>query len=108
MPQQAKCLGEAIQELRHYNDKPVGEDFRIYFDEVHPDFLNRLASLYPQLSKMDLRLCAYLHLGMSTKEISALTYREVRSVESSRHRLRKKLGVPPDVSLYDFFSSLNG
>jgi len=99
-------LGEMIQTIRHYNDKPVAEDFRIYFDEVHPDFLNRLSHLYPQLSKMDLRLCAYLHLGMSTKEISALTYREVRSVESSRHRLRKKLGVPQDTSLYEFLSAL--
>lgn len=99
-------LNEIINSVRHYNDKPVDEDFRVYFDEVHPDFLRNLSKLYPQLSKMDLRLCAYLHLGMSTKEISALTYREVRSVESSRYRLRKKLNVPPDVSMSEFFSSL--
>lgn len=101
-----KRLNDIILNLRHYNDKPVSEDFRVYFDEVHPDFLDNLAKLYPSLSKMDLRLCAYLLLGMSTKEISALTYREVRSVESSRHRLRKKLGVDADTELRDFLMKL--
>jgi len=99
-------LKDIIVTLRHYNDKPVGEDFRVYFDEVHPDFLNNLSKLYPKLSKTDLRLCAYLLLGMSTKEISALTYREVRSVESSRYRLRKKLGVDADTDLRDFLMKL--
>lgn len=101
-------LNEIIHDLRHYEDKAVKEDFRVYFDEVHPDFLSKLSQLYPGLSKVDLRLCAYLHLGMSTKEISALTYREVRSVESSRHRLRKKLGVPAGVSLHEFLASIAG
>lgn len=101
-------LNEIIHALHHYNDKPVSEDFRVYFDEVHPDFLNRLSQLYPNLSKIDLRLCAYLHIGMSTKEISALTCREVRSVESSRHRLRKKLGVPPGVSIHEFLADIAG
>lgn len=101
-------LNAIIHALRHYEDKPVSEDFRVYFDEVHPDFLNRLSQRYPNLSKIDLRLCAYLHIGMSTKEISALTYREVRSVESSRHRLRKKLGVPPGMSIQEFLADITG
>lgn len=101
-------LNAIIHALRHYEDKPVSEDFRVYFDEVHPDFLNRLSQRYPNLSKIDLRLCAYLHIGMSTKEISALTYREVRSVESSRHRLRKKLGVPQGMSIKEFLADITG
>lgn len=101
-------LNAIIHALRHYEDKPVSEDFRVYFDEVHPDFLNRLSQRYPNLSKIDLRLCAYLHIGMSTKEISALTYREVRSVESSRHRLRKKLSVPPGMSIQEFLADITG
>lgn len=44
---------------------------------------------------------------MSTKEIAALTFREVRSIESSRLRLREKLNLPPGTSLTDFLSSLN-
>lgn len=106
--QDRKRLNDIIHALQHYNDKPVSEDFRVFFDEVHPNFLNRLSQQYPNLSNTDLRLCAYLHIGMSTKEISALTFREVRSVESSRHRLRKKLGVPQGVSIHDFLNDIVG
>lgn len=106
--QDRKRLNDIIHALQHYNDKPVSEDFRVFFDEVHPDFFNRLSQQYPNLSNTDLRLCAYLHIGMSTKEISALTFREVRSVESSRHRLRKKLGVPQGVSIHDFLNDIVG
>lgn len=64
--------------------------------------LKKLALQYPQLSEKDLHLCAFLHLGMSTKEIAALTSREVRSVDSARNRLRKKLGLAPQQSLQQF------
>ncbi len=94
---------EVTHELNIFNEKQlVNDDFRIYFDEVHPDFLNKLLKQYPVLSKTDLRLCAYLLLGMSTKEIAALTFREIRSVESSRNRLRKKLNLSAETSLQSF------
>ena len=80
----------------------MGNDFRVYFDEVHPGFLMRLSQQFSALSKADLRLCAYLHLGMTTKEIAALTFKEVRSVESARNRLRKKLNLPPETNLAQF------
>lgn len=79
--------------LAHFNDKPVNDDFRIFFEEVHPEYLKKLSRCFPKLSENDLRLCAYIFLGMSTKEIAALTYHEVRSIESSRNRLRKKLDL---------------
>ena len=97
-------LKELILSLQHFNDKPLGEDFRVYFDEVHPGFLLRLSESHASLSKSDLRLCAYLHLGMTTKEIAALTFKEVRSVESARNRLRKKLGLPPETNLGQYLA----
>lgn len=95
-------LKDLILSLQHFNDKPLGDDFRVYFDEVHPGFLMRLSQQFSVLSKADLRLCAYLHLGMTTKEIAALTFKEVRSVESARNRLRKKLNLPPETNLAQF------
>ncbi|MDO4159970.1 MAG: tetratricopeptide repeat protein [Prevotellaceae bacterium] len=99
-------LREVISGLKHFNDKSLGEDFRVYFDEVHPEFLKQLSLRYPRLSKSDLRLCAYLHLGMSTKEIAALTFKEIRSIESQRNRLRKKLELPPEANLQDFLNKV--
>ena len=86
-------------DLQYHHDKQLAEDFRVYFDEVHPGFHRNLSNAYPNLSRNDLRLCAYLHLGLSTKEIAALTFREIRSVESSRNRLRKKMNLPAEASL---------
>ena len=100
----AEELKELILSLQHFNDKPLGDDFRVYFDEVHPGFLLRLSESHASLSKSDLRLCAYLHLGMTTKEIAALTFKEVRSVESARNRLRKKLGLPPETNLGQYLA----
>lgn len=98
-------MAEIVRSLQHFNDKPLGNDFHLYFDEVHPGFLSRLSERFA-LSKSDLRLCAYLHLGMTTKEIAALTFKEVRSVESSRNRLRKKLGLAPEANLQQFLADI--
>lgn len=100
-----KLINETVHEILLQRDKHIGDDFRLYFDEVHPDFLNNLSRKYSQLSQNDLRICAYLHLGMTTKEIAALTYREIRSVESTRNRLRKKLNLPGETSLQEFLKA---
>lgn len=102
---EAKALRGVVLSLQHFNDKPLGDDFRIYFDEVHPGFLQKLSERH-HLSKADLRLCAYLYLGMTTKEIAALTYKEVRSVESQRNRLRKKLDLQPGYDLSEYFKEI--
>lgn len=99
-------INEDIALLQNFNRNDVNEDFRVYFNEVHPDLLKRLSEKYPALTSNDLRLCSYLYLGMSTKEIAALTFREIRSVESSRLRLRKKLGLQGDQTLHDFLRAI--
>lgn len=99
-------INEIISRLQNFNRKEVNEDFRVYFNEVHPDFLKRLSEKFPALTPNDHRLCSYLYLGMSTKEIAALTFREIRSVESSRLRLRKKLGITGDTTLHDFLHTV--
>lgn len=77
------------------------EHFAIHFDSVHGDFLKRLRERYPQTSPNDLRLCAYLRMNLSTKEIAHLLNISVRGVEGSRYRLRKKLGLPGDANLVE-------
>ena len=84
-------------------DKEVNRDeFQLYFAKEHPDFYRGLDEAHSGLTPRDRRLCALISLGLSTKEIASLTFREVRSVETSRNRLRKKLEIPTDVSLVDY------
>lgn len=78
------------------------EQFAIHFDHVHANFLSNLKDKYPNLSPSDLKLCAYLKLNLSSKEIAQLLNITPRAVEVSRYRLRKKFGLTPDVNLFDF------
>lgn len=78
------------------------ESFAVHFDQVHTDFIRRIKEKYPQLSPKDLKLCAYLRMNLTTKEIAPLLNISVRGVEISRYRLRKKMEVDQDLNLNDF------
>ncbi len=76
--------------------------FEDHFDAVHDNFLKNLKKQFPQLTPTDLRLCAYLRLNLTTKEIAPLLNISPRGVEISRYRLRKKMNLPHDLNLTDF------
>lgn len=77
--------------------------FAQHFDQVHSDFFKRIRERFPQLTPKDLKMCAYLRLNLSSKEIAPLMNISVRGVEISRYRLRKKLELDTDENLTDFF-----
>ncbi len=81
------------------------ELFNSYFDDVHQDFINRLKTQYSDLTPRELRLCAYLRMNISTKEIAPLMNISIRGVEISRYRLRKKLQLNKKENLADFLIS---
>ena len=83
------------------------EQFAIHFDKVHSDFLQILKSSYPALSAHELKLCAYLRMNLSSKEIAQLENISTRGVEISRYRLRKKLKIPTETNLFDFLMELH-
>jgi DNA-binding CsgD family transcriptional regulator len=81
--------------------------FSVYFDEVHNNFLATLKAKYPQLSPTDLKLCAYLRLNLSSKEIAQLLNISLKGVEVSRYRLRKKLALATETNLIDFLGKIS-
>jgi DNA-binding CsgD family transcriptional regulator len=83
------------------------EQFAVHFDKVHSDFLQILKAAYPVLSSHELKLCAYLRMNLSSKEIAQLENISVRGVEISRYRLRKKLKIPTEINLFDFLMELH-
>lgn len=78
------------------------DNFSYHFDQVHTDFLKRVSEEYPQLTPKDKKLCAYLRMNLTTKEIAPLLNISVRGVEISRYRLRKKLELDGDTNLNAF------
>lgn len=83
------------------------EQFAIHFDKVHGDFLFKVKEKYPTLKAHELKLCAYLRMNLSSKEIAQLMSISVRGVEISRYRLRKKLGVPTETNLFQFLFDIH-
>lgn len=92
--------------FRMLTDTEKGDDdwnrFALYFDQVHNNFLGTLKAKYPTLSATDLKLCAYLRLNLSSKEIAQLLNISLKGVEISRYRIRKKFQLTPEINLYDF------
>ena len=87
------------------NDKD-STTFYKNFDIVYGDFTKRLMEKYPSLTLSDKRLCCYIRMGLSSKEIAPLINISYKSVEMARYRLRKKLNLNADTSLTDFLSTL--
>ncbi len=78
------------------------DHFASHFDRVHSDFLRTLKTKFPNLSAHELKLCAYLVMNLSSKEIAQLMNISVRGVEISRYRLRKKFHLATETNLFDF------
>lgn len=88
-----KVLHDIILDLQKEADNDSWKEFELRFNQVHSDFYNNLRKLYPGLSPAEEKLCAFLRLNMSSKEIAAITQQSIKSVEVARARLRKKLNL---------------
>lgn len=85
------------------------DDWRLFeeaFNNADKDFLKKVKILHPELTPNDLRLCAYLRLNLSSKEIAPLLNISSRSVEVKRYRLRKKMALPHGNNLTDYILNL--
>jgi tetratricopeptide (TPR) repeat protein len=78
--------------------------FKAYFQQVHPVFFEKLHSEYPQLTDYELRLSAFLKTNLSTKEMAQLLRVTTAAINKSRQRLRRKLGIDGEESLYAFMN----
>lgn len=87
---------------KNLNDEDDWNLFEEAFNNADKDFIKKIKSMHPSLTSNDLRLCAYLRLNLSSKEIAPLLNISPRSVEVKRYRLRKKIGLPHESSLSDY------
>jgi len=105
--QNREFIEKCIVELRENTDDSDWKNFEFQFNQIYESFYKKLDDINPNLTVNDRRLCAYLRLNMTTKEIAALTNLSVHSVEVARHRLRKKLQIDdPSILLVSFLEHL--
>ena len=88
-------------------DKDISEEdnwkfFKKAFNNADKDFFKKIKSKHPDLTSTDLKLCAYLRLNLTSKEIAPLLNISVKSVEIKRYRLRKKMDLPHEKNLTDY------
>ncbi len=101
-----KYLIKIITEIHQNTSEDNWKEFETRFQKVHFDFNESLSKKFPSLTPNELKLCAFLKLNMTTKEIAAITYQSTNSIEVARYRLRKKLGLENYDNLIEFLNQV--
>jgi len=96
-------IGQINSSIEHDTDFKV---FQSNFDFIYHDFFKLLDERFPDLSRNDKILCAYLKMNLSSKEIAPLLNISVRGVEVNRYRLRKKMNIEREINLSEFLHEL--
>ena len=91
---------------RHLNNQDDWKFFEEAFNNADKDFLKKVKNYHPSLTNNDLRLCAYLRLNLSSKDIAPLLNISLSSVEIKRYRLRKKMNLSRNEGLTEHLLSL--
>lgn len=91
---------------RNLNNEDDWKFFEEAFNNTDKEFLKKIKTAHPNLTNNDLKLCAYLRLNLSSKDIAPLLNISLRSVEIKRYRLRKKMELSHNEGLTDYILSL--
>ncbi len=101
-----KDIRRGIQQ--NINDDENWEKFEETFNLVYDNYMRKLTEHFPDLKLNDRKLCAYLRMGLSSKEMASLLNTSTRSIETARYRLRKKLQMDSGENLKEFIQSFEG
>ena len=100
----ARVIKSIIKELLQDSQTDTLKEFEVRFGKIHNEFYRKLTDKFPDLTPNELKLCAFLRLNMSTKEISSLTFQTENSIMVARTRLRQKMGLTRNENLVTYLS----
>lgn len=104
-PDAEKRLDNMVSSLNVASIDQLWNEFEVRFQQVDVDFYKRLQQKFPTLTPNERKLCAFLRLNLSSKDISSITGQSNNSVLVARTRLRKKLGLTnADMGLVEFMA----
>jgi DNA-binding CsgD family transcriptional regulator len=83
------------------------EDFKVYFEEINPRFVQHLSTSFPKLTLKDIKYCCYLKMNMSNEDIRNLLGINQESVRMHKYRLKRKLTLSQDQDLHQFLHSFS-
>ncbi len=105
-PHEKDELLAIIRELEDKSYSDAWHNFENQLEYFDRDFYRVLAELYPDLTPAEKRVCTFLRLNMTTKEIAALTNRSTRTIDFTRNSIRKKLQLSSETNLSAFLLSI--
>lgn len=97
-------LTSLADQIRQEKSDVLWSQFDLTFSRFNKTFFDNLLKDYPNLTNNEKRICAFLRMNLSTKDISNVTKQSIRSIEMARTRLRKKLGLKRSDNLVAFLS----
>jgi len=96
----------AVSKLKNMIKGQEWKEFELRFEEEHSKFRETLTSIHSDLTPNEIKLCTFLRLDMSSKEISEITQQSVRALETARSRMRKKLGMKRSDNLVQYLCDI--
>ena len=105
---QKEQLARICSDLKDTKKRDEWMEIKSFVPKFDSDFYRNLIQAYPSLTLNERRLCVFLNMSLTTKEISDITRQSVQSINTARGRLRRKLGINGDnVSMQEFLSKFN-
>ncbi len=102
---QLKAIKRKLE--KQIQDGDDWKSFEEHFNLLHDDFFEKIKEAYPKLSIPELKMCAYLKMGLSNKEMAQKLNLSIRGIETRRYRLGKKLGPGSRTKLLDFIKQFD-
>ena len=93
-------IQKAMNKIRNKTDN--WEIFKQKFSTVHKDFFDKLKAAHPEITKTELKFCAYLRIHMTSKQIASAMDISMEAIRKNRYRIRKKLGLKTEESLEEY------
>lgn len=105
--QPIESLHGMFERIRNGEKDNSWKEFEIRFAQVHKEFYDRLNERFPDLTPNERKLCAFLRLNMTTKDIASITRQSPHSINMARTRLRKRMNLSGrDENLIGFLINL--
>lgn len=105
-PESRRIILSIITDFKRISRKSNWNEFELLFQKVYNSFYEKLNANFPDLTANERKLCAFLKLNMSSKDIANITFQSEEALKKARQRLRQKLGIERDTNLVSFLQNI--
>lgn len=105
-PDGKKIILALMSDFKRISIRSSWNEFELLFQKVHNSFYEKLNESFPNLTANERRLCAFLKLNMSNKDIANITFQSEEALKKARMRLRQKLGIDRDTNLVIYLQNI--